>query len=287
LPSILSSIRKSYFTEDHFKGGRPTWLADRNIPLVRVDWRGNAVTVLGNSYGLNPECVKSQLRAQGSADALRIASSLIRSKLQNCLDTLATLPESIERTRAIDKHKREISLLKKTPLQSIAKLLGIEGAAALNYFAAWKNLRINWRILKSRPIPVSWLTFESRSSQKGKTGDNVGATHPINACLNYAYAILESHVRMDVVSRGYDPTIGYLHTYKQGRDAFVLDLMEPLRAIVDRALIQFVQTQEFRAADFTIRSDGVCRLNAQLAKRVSSFSLKYRPESWPPVASTN
>ena len=250
-----------------------TWLADRNIPLVRVDWRGNAVTMLGNSYGLNPERVKSQLQAQSGADALRIANSLIHLKLRNCLDALAMLPDSIERSRAIDKHKREISLLKKTPPRSIARLLGIEGAAALNYFAAWQSLRIKWTGVKSRPIPVDWLSFSQRTSNKGKTGDNIGATHPLNVCLNYAYAILESHVRMDVIAQGYDPTIGYLHKYKQGRDAFVLDLMEPLRATVDRALIEFVQSHEFRAADFTIRSDGVCRLNAQLAKRVSSFSL--------------
>jgi len=250
-----------------------TWLSDRSIPLVRVDWRGNAVTMLGSSYGLNPEHVKGQLRAQGGADALRIANSLIHAKLRNCLDTLATLPNSVGRDRAIDKHKREIVLLKRSPPRSIPKLLGIEGAAALNYFAAWQSLRMNWRTLKTRPIPAGWLTFESRASRKGKTGDNIGATHPINACLNYAYAILESHVRMDIVSHGYDPTIGYLHAYKRGRDALVLDLMEPLRAIVDQAIIEFVQSNEFHPSDFTIRKDGACRLNPQMAKRLASLAL--------------
>lgn len=250
-----------------------TWLSDRNISLARVDWRGNAVTMLGNSYSLNPECVKSQLRAQGNPDALRIATSLINSKLRSCLDTLATLPNSVERDRAIEKHKREILLLKRSPPRSIPRLLGIEGAAALNYFSAWQSLRLSWRILKARPIPAGWLTFESRASHKGKTGDNVGATHPINACLNYAYAILETHVRLDVIGHGYDPTIGFLHTYKRGRDALVLDLMEPLRAVVDQAIIDFVQSNEFHPSDFTIRQDGVCRLNPQMAKRVALVAL--------------
>jgi CRISPR-associated protein Cas1 len=43
--------------------------------------------------------------------------------------------------------------------------------------------------------------------------------------------------------------------------AIVFDLMEPLRPIVDRSMLQFVQAHTFHAADFTIRSDGVCRLN--------------------------
>jgi DNA-binding Xre family transcriptional regulator len=48
----------------------------------------------------------------------------------------------------------------------------------------------------------------------------------------------------------------------------VLDLTEPLRPIVDRAVLEFVKTHPFHAADFTIRSDGVCRLNPEMAKRV-------------------
>jgi CRISPR-associated protein Cas1 len=38
-----------------------------------------------------------------------------------------------------------------------------------------------------------------------------GATHPVNAMLNYAYAVLESQVRIATVAQGLDPTIGYLH----------------------------------------------------------------------------
>jgi CRISP-associated protein Cas1 len=48
----------------------------------------------------------------------------------------------------------------------------------------------------------------------------------------------------------------------------VLDLMEPLRPIVDRKVLEFVQAHMFYPADFTIRSDGVCRLNPEMAKRV-------------------
>jgi CRISP-associated protein Cas1 len=39
---------------------------------------------------------------------------------------------------------------------------------------------------------------------------NNNASHPVNAILNYAYAILESQVRIQIVTGGYDPTIGLL-----------------------------------------------------------------------------
>jgi CRISPR/Cas system-associated endonuclease Cas1 len=47
------------------------------------------------------------------------------------------------------------------------------------------------------------------------------------------------------------------------------DLMEPMRPIVDRKVLEFVQSHTFHPADFTIRSDGVCRLNPEVATQVA------------------
>jgi CRISPR-associated protein Cas1 len=88
--------------------------------------------------------------------------------------------------------------------------------------------------------------------------------------LNYAYAVLESQVRTQIVAAGYDPTLGLLHAGREGRGRpnFVLDLMEPLRPIADRKVLEFVHAYTFHPADFTVRSDGVCRLNPELARHV-------------------
>jgi CRISPR-associated protein Cas1 len=67
-----------------------------------------------------------------------------------------------------------------------------------------------------------------------------------------ADAVLESHVRTEIIAQGYDPTIGYLHTHQKDRAALVFDLMEPLRPIVDRTVLEFVQSQTFERTDFTI-----------------------------------
>jgi CRISP-associated protein Cas1 len=91
--------------------------------------------------------------------------------------------------------------------------------------------------------------------------------------LNYAYAALESQIRMHIMAEGYDATIGFLHTYNVERPAFVYDLMEPVRRSVDRAVLKFVQAHTFHPADFTIRSDGVCRLNPEMARQVAQFVL--------------
>jgi CRISPR/Cas system-associated endonuclease Cas1 len=76
---------------------------------------------------------------------------------------------------------------------------------------------------------------------------------------------------MHIAVEGYNPTIGFLHTYNVDRPALVFDLMEPQRPIVDRKVLEFVQAHTFHPADFTIRSDGVCRLNPEMARYVAKL----------------
>lgn len=48
--------------------------------------------------------------------------------------------------------------------------------------------------------------------------------------------------------------------------------MEPLRPVVDAAILRFALGETFSGADFMLRPDGVCRLNPQLARRVAQIA---------------
>jgi CRISP-associated protein Cas1 len=96
--------------------------------------------------------------------------------------------------------------------------------------------------------------------------------------LSYAYAILESQVRIQLVSEVFDPTQGIMHETREGSSAFVFDMMEPERPKVDRAVLDFVKANALHAADFMIRADGVCRLNPEMAKTMVQI-LSRRMES--------
>ena len=78
--------------------------------------------------------------------------------------------------------------------------------------------------------------------------------HLVNAILNYAYAALESEIRIKAISDGYDPTIGIMHEGSDGSSKFIFDLMEPERPKIDRAVLDFVKGHVFDPADFVIRS---------------------------------
>jgi len=59
-----------------------------------------------------------------------------------------------------------------------------------------------------------------------------------------------------------------MHVEREYGPAFVFDLMEPERPKVDRAIIEFLKSETLHPADFVIRSDGVVRVNPQLARHV-------------------
>lgn len=84
-----------------------------------------------------------------------------------------------------------------------------------------------------------------------------------------------ARTQVQLTAEGYDPTIGILH----GREsewgtypAFALDRMEPMRPVADRAVLRIVNETKLSGGDFAIQPDGVCRLNPELARRVSQIA---------------
>jgi CRISP-associated protein Cas1 len=257
-----------------------TWLGEQQIPLIRIDWKGNAQSVVGGGQFTNPERVAAQIEAKQNRRTLGIATALIREKIENAITTLeSVIPPSAARELAVLKHRRDANELVAKPPKSLATLFGVEGRTAQAYFAAWQSIPVKWKGLTRRAIPDDWHRVGQRQSLNATRvkGRNRHASHPVNAMLNYAYAILESQVRMQIVAEGLDPTIGYLHTSTPERQALVLDLMEPQRPLVDREVLEFVQAHTFHPADFTIRSDGACRINPEMARRIVSTTARERP----------
>lgn len=252
------------------------WMAEQGIALIRIYYDGSQAMVMSASgFSANPEKVRWQLETRDSPKRkLAFAIETTGKKLKAALETLESyLPESEKQISAIQKTESALSQSRKA--KSLSALLGIEGATAYAYWMAWRGLTLNWKIQTRYPTPEEWKSFQSRASLLSAKGDlaNRRATDPINAMLNYAYAVLMTQMRIQAISGGYDPTIGILHDKRAKREkrtpTFALDLMEPLRPVVDRAVLKLVREETFSGADFVLQSDGVCRLNPELARRVS------------------
>jgi CRISPR-associated endonuclease Cas1 len=245
------------------------WLSEQEIPLIRLDYRGQVVTAIGASgIGADPKLVHLQLAAnQSSKRSMAIATFIVREKLIRSRETLDQyVPASAAREIALARLDTEIDRLKRPWSGTKVALLGVEGKCAQMYFDVWRDLRISWKGTAKKPIPDAWRIVGPRRS---RLNDGTrGASHPVQAILNYAYGVLESQIRIETAGVGLDPSIGFLHELRQDRAALVLDLLEPVRPAADRMVLRFIAEEAFSAGDFAIGSNGICRLHPQLARRV-------------------
>ena len=244
------------------------WLSEQSIPLIQIDWMGTVVTVAGaTGYGADRKLAAAQAAAKGNGRAIAIAVGLVRQKLEAAAVTIDGLLPLCETPKLSAEFLREeIRKIDTAPPKSIGEILGIEGRVAARYFGAIRDLPLKWKGTGAKPISDDWRQIGSRLSPLSKR--NRDAVHPFNSMLNYGYSMLENQVRVAVISAGLDPTIGCLHSSYDEQHALVFDLMEPLRPVVDRRVLDLVHRYTFSPGDFTLTVDGICRLNPQLARVV-------------------
>lgn len=252
------------------------WLSTQSIPLVQVNWRGESLVVAGGGgYAADPKLVEAQRAAQRSKRrSMEISRWLIAEKIARSAETLTLYIEaSPARQRALDELAASAHEIERRPPHTLDALRGIEGRVAQAYFKAWRSTPLRWKGVGRKPIPEEWHRIGSRVTPNSKR--NRGAAHPIAAMCNYGYAVLEGQVQMAVIAAGLDPTIGFMHVHGDRRSALVLDLMEPMRPVVDGVVLELVRLHTFSPADFLLREDGVCRLNTQLARTLVDQETKH------------
>lgn len=154
---------------------------------------------------------------------------------------------------------------------SVDELRLVEARAADDYFAQWRGFPVTFARSATGCVeaPSHWRRWAGRSSLK--SGTNREATDPLNALLNFAYAIAAAEVMVAIRAEGLEPSLGFLHADRDGRASLVYDLIEPLRPRVDRLLLERVAKRSFRMRrDFILLGKGVCRLGVELASEVAA-----------------
>ena len=111
-------------------------------------------------------------------------------------------------------------------------------------------------------IPAHWAAISPRTS--GRRERVRDATDPFNACLNYAYTLLEVETRIACEAVGLDPDLGLLHTDDRLRESFIYDLLEPLRSKADVWALELLRKEQMHPAMFHELRDGIVRLDPDL-----------------------
>ena len=119
---------------------------------------------------------------------------------------------------------------------SIEELLGIEGAAASQYFQQFNGMVKVEDDLPGLEMPVKegqQLAFNFNFTHRNRRPP----TDPINAMLSLAYSMLAKDCTLAALAVGFDPYLGFYHQPRFGRPALGLDLMEEFRPLIAESTV--------------------------------------------------
>jgi len=245
------------------------WVSDIDASFVMLDRGGKVLFVTGPTASNDARLRRAQSLALGNGTALRISKDLISRKLVS----QAALVRDLLHNDNIAESIVGIGAKLQTA-EDIETVMLIEAQAAKLYWQTWSGLPIRWPRNDERRVPEHWKQFKARISPL--TGSPRLAADPANSILNLLYSILEAESRLSAVAMGLDPGIGFLHADAKARDSLACDLQEPVRASVDAFVVNWLQSEPLRRADFFEDSNGNCRLTSALAIKLCETANTWR-----------
>lgn len=161
---------------------------------------------------------------------ISIGKILIGNKIEN---QIMLLNHTRLKNPAVNEAKRVCteSLSQINHVSSISELMGVEGAAARAFFAAYYSAN-GWNIRSPRT-----------------------RIDPINAVLDIGYTILFNYMEAFTRLFGFDLYIGVYHQLWFKRKSLICDLVEPFRCLIDKAVRKGFNLGQLSVADFDIYKD--------------------------------
>lgn len=238
------------------------WLADQNASFVMLERDGTVLATTGPVRPSDVRLRRAQALAHQSGVAFRISRELIDRKLAGQERVARQSLGNLETSKVIHAIRSELA-----EVESIDAIRLVEARAAKVYWKAWQALPINFPEKDLPRVPEHWRNFASRAS--ALSGSPRLAVSPVNAILNYLYALLEAECRLASSALGLDPEMGVLHTDTPNRDSFACDLMEAIRPDVDAYVLNWIARQPLKRAWFFEERNGNCRLMADLTSQLT------------------
>jgi CRISPR-associated endonuclease Cas1 len=238
------------------------WLSDQGASLVFLERDGRVLMTTGPVRPSDARLRRQQSLGEHSGAALVIARELISRRLSG--------QEAVARNKLLDDATADIiaqfraEVDNATTMDAIRRL---ESQGASAYWASWGDLPICFPKNELPRVPDHWRAFDTRKSRL--SGSQRLASNPVNAILNYLYAVLESEARLAATALGLDPGLGFIHMDAPARDSLACDLMEPIRPEIDAWVLDWITREPLKRDWLFEQRDGNCRLMAPFAVRLA------------------
>ena len=215
----------------------------RDIPVMWFSYGG---WFSGLAHGMPSKNVvlrlgQAKVAEQGAVEvARRMISAKIRSSRTMLMRNAKPRPEQV----IVSLRNLATQAENATEVES---LLGIEGAAAAQYFGVFGAM------LRS-PDGCDAFDFGGRNRRPPRD--------PVNALLSLCYSLLVKDVVAAALAVGFDPYLGVYHRPKFGKPALALDLMEEFRPLIaESVVLRCVNNGVVQWTDFVAHPRGVSLTN--------------------------
>ncbi|MFI7026814.1 type I-C CRISPR-associated endonuclease Cas1c [Micromonospora sp. NPDC049900] len=224
--------------------------------------------LIGPTHG-NPLLRQAQHRAADAPQRqLPIATAIVAGKIHNARQVLLRTARDTSGHRQTALRASAELLAARLELLATAattnEVLGVEGIAARDYFAAMPYL------------------LGDNKDWKASGRNKRPPTDPLNCLLSFLYGMLRVAVHGALDHVGLDPYIGYLHAVRPGKPALALDLMEEFRPLLaDRLALTLLNRRELTPTDFEELPNGAYRLTDNGRRTVLAAWQHSRQREWP------
>lgn len=262
LRRVIILARTGHITLDAIR-----WCHDVGPALIQLDPAGHVLLTAGRRGADDARLRRAQALTADTDLGTAITRDLIGLKLDAQATTLSALFGADRPAAAIRDHRDQLAAA------GLSRMRELEAAAANIYFATWTRHWVAPFIERDQDrIPEHWHGFAGRGSVLDYGRSPRKAADPLNAILNYAYAIAEAETTLAAAAVGLDPGLGLLHSDKKNRDSLTMDLLEPLRPNIDHHLLTLLARRRLRTADLHETRDGNCRVLAPLTHEIAEAS---------------
>ena len=211
---LILNHRATLHTKDILK------LTKEGISILIVSYNNTDFSLIQSANTKGADLKLAQYHSL--SDALGFAKYFIEHKLRSHQEQLYA--NGIEIT--IDK---ELEQLKNAT--RIEEIMGIEGSFARVYFKHFFML----------------FPGEMHKNKRSKRPPQ----DPVNALLSYWYTLYYQMITIMLLSYGFEPSMGYLHTPFRSHNALASDLLELFRAPINQAVLGVFNAQLLSVEDFT------------------------------------
>jgi len=219
---------------------------ENNIEIQFLDKYGDSYGKIWHlNFGSIATIRKNQLKFAISEKSGYFAKEIIKTKVKKQIDFLFSLKNHRSRDKRIiidnaitniQIYMEKIEGLEGNVDQLRMPLMGIEGNISKTYFKVLSTL-----------IPKRYK-FIKRTRKP--------AEDEFNAFLNYGYGMMYSKIEKNLIKAGIDPYIGILHVDNYNRKAFLFDVVERYRVIIDEVVFRLFTRKKVSNKDFEVKNDG-------------------------------